>query len=103
MAIKIPAASYANPAEPTYAELAARVALLDRLRSNEDSIVKVTEKGSLSMYGLGKFPVTLTLTQWMVVAKQLPKLFVFAAANFAKLFFKSDEQRDAAKAHVAAA
>lgn len=62
--------------------------------------VKASDGGSLSMYGLGHFPVTLTLTQWMIVAKKLPKLFLFAAANFTKLFFKTTEQHDAAAEYL---
>lgn len=58
--------------------------------------VKASAGGSLSMYGLGHFPVTLTFTQWLIVAKQLPKLMLFASANYGKLFFKSEEQSDAA-------
>lgn len=83
-----------------YVALLAKYNELLRTRANEGSIVKLTEKGSISMYGLGKFPVTLTFTQWLIVAKQLPKLMAFAAANFAKLFFHSDEQRDAAKSAI---
>jgi hypothetical protein len=62
--------------------------------------VKASDGGSLSMYGLGHFPVTLTFTQWVIVAKKLPKLFLFAAANFTKLFFKTTEQHDAAAEYL---
>jgi hypothetical protein len=60
---------------------------------NTESGVKLTPKGSLSMYGLGHFPVTLTFTQWLIVAKNIGKLLAFGATVQAKLFFKSDEQR----------
>lgn len=80
-------------------ELIARIAQLEAKIAlkpvNDGSAIKVTEKGSLSMYGLGHYPVTLTATQWAIVAKQLPKLLVFASANYGKLFFKTDEQSDA--------
>jgi hypothetical protein len=86
--------------EPTYAELKARVEMLERKAEQKGQDIKVTEKGSLSMYGLGHFPVTLTFTQWVIVAKKLPKLFLFASANYGKLFFKNDEQSDAAAEYL---
>jgi len=86
------------------ADLMARIAKLEAKIAlkpvNDGSAIKVTEKGSLSMYGLGHFPVTLTMTQWTIVAKQLPKLFLFAAANFTKLFFKTTEQHDNAAEYL---
>jgi hypothetical protein len=81
--------------EPTREELLARIAQLERKAEQKGQAIKVTEKGSLSMYGLGHFPVTLTATQWAIVAKQLPKLVATASANYGKLFFKTDEQSDA--------
>jgi hypothetical protein len=83
-------------AEPTREELLARIAQLERKAEQKGQAIKVTEKGSLSMYGLGHFPVTLTFTQWLIVAKNMPKLMVHASANYGKLFFKNDEQSDAA-------
>ena len=81
--------------EATREELLARIAQLERKAEQKGQDIKVTEKGSLSMYGLGHFPVTLTATQWAIVAKKLPKLFATASANYGKLFFKNDEQSDA--------
>ena len=91
----------------TQAELLARIAHLEAKVAakelNDGSVIKLTvpngkgsEGGSLSMYGLGRYPVTLTFTQWLIVAKQLPKLMAFAVANFTKLYFKSTEQHDSA-------
>ena len=92
-------------------ELLARIAHLEakvEAKSvNDGSVIKLTvpngkgsEGGSLSMYGLGRYPVTLTFTQWAIVAKQLPKLFAFAVANFTKLYFKSAEQHDSAMEYL---
>jgi hypothetical protein len=92
----------ATPATKTQTteELKAIIAQLEKKLAlkpiNDGSGIKVTAKGSLSMYGLGHYPVTLTYTQWLIVAKQLPKLMAFALVNKASLFFKSDEQREAA-------
>jgi hypothetical protein len=80
--------------------LLARIAELEQKLTlkaiNEGSGVKLTAKGSLSMYGLGHFPVTLTYTQWLIVSKNIAKLLAFGVVNQAKLFFKSDEQREQA-------
>jgi hypothetical protein len=89
--------------EALLARIAHLEAKMEAKSVNDGSVVKLTvpngkgsEGGSLSMYGLGRYPVTLTFTQWLIVAKQLPKLLAFAAANFTKLYFKSTEQHDAA-------
>lgn len=92
-----PAVNTASVAEPTYEQLKLRVAQLERDRANESSIVKRTDKGSLSLYGLGKFPVTLTFTQWLIVMKNIPTLKSFAKANIDSLFFKNDDQRAEAR------
>jgi hypothetical protein len=63
--------------------------------ADEAKKITASEGGSLSMYGVNaRFPITLTFTQWVIVAKKLPKLFLFASANYGKLFFKTDEQSD---------
>src|SRR5258706_2258111 len=78
-------------------ELIARIAQLEAKVAakaiNDGSVIKLTTPngkgsagGSLSMYGLGHYPVTLTATQWAIVVKQLPKLVAFASANYGKLF-----------------
>jgi hypothetical protein len=54
---------------PTEAELQAE---LERLRAENEALkrprgqtaMKVSEKGALSVYGLGRFPVTLYREQW---------------------------------------
>jgi hypothetical protein len=49
--------------EPTYEELKARLSQLekevDTKKRSGDLIFKVGEKGGVSVYGLGRFPVTL--------------------------------------------
>jgi len=42
---------------------------------------KVSEKGALSVYGLGRFPVTLYKGQWIRLIEALPSLQVFMANN----------------------
>lgn len=54
--------------EPSYEELKARLSQLEKevetkKRSGELSF-KVGDKGGVSVYGLGRFPVTLYYEQW---------------------------------------
>ena len=55
-------------AEPSYEELKARVAELEKQsggRRSGELDFKVGEKGGVSVYGLGRFPVTLYYEQWV--------------------------------------
>ena len=46
-------------------QMAARIAELEgRLVKNSTLSFKVSEKGAVSVYGLGRFPVTLYFEQW---------------------------------------
>ncbi len=46
-------------------QMAARIAELEgRLAKGSSLSFKVSEKGAVSVYGLGRFPVTLYLEQW---------------------------------------
>lgn len=49
---------------------------------------KVTEKGGLSVYGLGRFPVTLYRGQWERLIAAVPQLEAFIKANEAVLSVK---------------
>jgi len=50
---------------------------------------KVSEKGALSLYGMGRFPVTLYASQWRRLIQVLPQLEKFMAENASKLAEKS--------------
>jgi len=56
-------------AEPSYEELKAKLAQLEKevetKKRSGDLIFKVGEKGGVSVYGLGRFPVTLYYEQWI--------------------------------------
>jgi len=55
-------------AEPTYEELKARLAELEKqgtTRRTGSLDFRVSEKGGVSVYGLGRFPVTLYYEQWI--------------------------------------
>jgi hypothetical protein len=54
--------------EPSYDELKARVAELEKRgasRRTGSLEFRVGEKGGVSVYGLGRFPVTLYYEQWV--------------------------------------
>ena len=63
---------------------------LDRLRAENDALkktsakglsMKVSEKGALSVYGLGRFPVTLYKEQWKKLLGMSEDIKVFMDAN----------------------
>jgi hypothetical protein len=47
--------------------------------------MKVSEKGGLSIYGLGRFPVTLYKEQWTKLLDMSDEIRQFIAANEGKL------------------
>jgi hypothetical protein len=67
--------------EPTYEELKARVAELEKhgssSRRSGDLEFRIGEKGGVSVYGLGRFPVTLYYEQWTRLLDSSDKLRAF--------------------------
>ena len=51
--------------------------------------IKVSEKGGVSVYGLGRFPVTLYKEQWLKLLDLADELRAFIAANDSALKAKS--------------
>jgi hypothetical protein len=47
--------------------------------------MKVSEKGALSIYGMGRFPVTLYKEQWLKLLDMSDEIRAFIAANEAQL------------------
>ncbi len=60
---------------------------LKQRRSNAVSI-KVSEKGAVSVYGLGRFPVTLYQEQWQKLLALSDQIKEFIEENRAKLKVK---------------
>ena len=67
---------------------------LERLRKENAALkkgasspvrMKVSEKGALSIYGMGRFPVTLYKEQWLKLLDMSPEIRAFIAANEAQL------------------
>ena len=47
--------------------------------------LKVSEKGGVSVYGLGRFPVTLYKEQWLKLLDMSDEIRAFIAANESQL------------------
>jgi hypothetical protein len=77
-------------AEPTYEELQARVAELEKKtqRRTGELDFKIGEKGGVSVYGLGRFPVTLYYEQWIKLLDTAEKLREFLEENKSRLKLK---------------
>ena len=60
---------------------------LKKRRSNSVSM-KVSEKGAVSVYGLGRFPVTLYQEQWTKLLSMADEIKQFIAENKDKLKIK---------------
>ena len=81
-------------AEPTKEELMARIAELEKQASGRRSNrmkFKVSEKGGVSVYGLGRFPVTLYYEQWVRLLDSADTLRSFLEENKTKLKLKGND------------
>lgn len=77
--------------EPTYEELKARLSDLEKqqgTRRTGSLEFKVGEKGGVSVYGLGRFPVTLYYEQWGRLFEAGDRLRQFLEDNKSKLKLK---------------
>lgn len=77
-------------AEPTYDELKARLAELEKQQGRRTGALefRVSEKGGVSVYGLGRFPVTLYYEQWVRLLGATDQLREFLEENKSKLKLK---------------
>ncbi len=70
--------------EPSYDELKAKLAELEKQvqgRKRGSLEFQVSEKGGVSVYGLGRFPVTLYYEQWIRLLEQTDQLRAFLEEN----------------------
>ncbi len=81
---------------PQDEELRAEV---ERLRAENEALksrqtgagrIRVSEKGAVSVYGLGRFPVTLYKEQWLRLLDMRDEIRSFIAENEAKLKSKQN-------------
>jgi hypothetical protein len=82
----------ANMSEPSYEDLKARVADLEKQAAAGKSASKsgglefrVSEKGAVSVYGLGRFPVTLYYEQWTRLLGEAEALRAFLEEHKGRL------------------
>ena len=73
-------------------------AQLERLRRENEALkkgasegirMKVSEKGAVSVYGMGRFPVTLYKEQWLKLLNMSDEIRAFIAENEARLKVKN--------------
>ncbi len=70
---------------------------LERLRAENAALksrapketIRISDKGGVSVYGLGRFPVTLYKEQWLKLLDMADEIRKFIAENDAKLKVKS--------------
>ena len=77
--------------EPTKEDLLARIAELEKQAGAKKSgrmDFKVSEKGGVSVYGLGRFPVTLYYEQWVRLLDAVDALRAFLEENKSRLKLK---------------
>jgi hypothetical protein len=81
--------------EPTKEELLARIAELEKKAAGPKRSgaleFRVGEKGGVSVYGLGRFPVTLYYEQWDRLLKVADDLRAFLEENKSRLKLKNAE------------
>jgi len=80
--------------EPTKEELMARIAELEKQagsRKRGSLEFRVGEKGGVSVYGLGRFPVTLYYEQWVRLLDAANELRTFLEENKSRLKLKTKE------------
>jgi hypothetical protein len=78
-----------NLNEMSKEQLLALVAQLQAQPARKLSL-KVSEKGALSVYGMGRFPVTLYREQWERLFSARPEIEAFIKANSATLKAKGE-------------
>jgi hypothetical protein len=77
-------------AEPSYEELKARLAELEKQGGKRPGNIdfRIGEKGGVSVYGLGRFPVTLYYEQWIRLLDRADDLRAFLEENKSRLKLK---------------
>ena len=85
---------------------------LDRLKAENEQLksrytrgvsLKVSEKGGVSVYGLGRFPVTLYREQWVRLLERTDDLKAFMEEHAGELKNKGEEGEKAAEPEAAQA
>jgi ABC-type uncharacterized transport system YnjBCD substrate-binding protein len=78
--------AYMADKKPTYEELQEQ---LEEMKKKEANLsFKVSDKGGVSVYGLGRFPVTLYYEQWQKLFDNIEQLKTFVKDNKKKMKMK---------------
>jgi cell division protein FtsB len=82
-----PSPAVATPTDTLRAELEALRAENARLKEAKarNIGVKISEKGAVSLYGVGRFPVTLYRNQWLALLDYAPSIQQFIDGHKAEL------------------
>lgn len=89
-------------AQPSLEDLMAQIAQLQqenkelaaRKGPGPSVSCKVGNKGGVSVYGLGRFPVSLYGSQWVRLLEAVPSIAAFCRDNAEKLTVKAGEDRE---------
>ena len=73
----------------THEQLQAMVLAHQAANKPKALTLKVSEKGAVSLYGMGKWPVTLYASQWDRVIENIDQVRAFVEANRAILSVKA--------------
>lgn len=66
----------------------------DKLKNKAQGGLKVSTKGAVSCYGLGRFPVTLYAAQWESLFERIEDIKAFIQTNSVKLTRKPGKAED---------
>ena len=77
--------------KPSYEELAELLARLEK-QQLKGLQFRVAERGGMSVYGLGRFPVTLYYEQWIKLLGAADDIRAFLEENKTKLKMKAKEE-----------
>lgn len=89
---------------PTFKNEAEEIAYLRaenaklKAAKNTPVTMKVSEKGGVSVYGLGRFPVSLYKSQWEKLIKAIPTIEQFLIDNDSLLSTKDDPKETSKEA-----
>jgi hypothetical protein len=65
-----------------------------KTRSAKGVTLKVSEKGGVSVYGLGRFPVTLYKEQWLKLLDMTDDIRTFISVHESELKAKEDKLKE---------
>lgn len=65
-----------------------------KIRSAKGVSLKVSEKGGVSVYGLGRFPVTLYKEQWLKLLDMTDDIRAFISAHETELKAKEEKPKE---------